>query len=196
MRPNDQMNVLAQHMRQGMSQQPTNALAMAGGRGGGMMQPMPGAMHGGAVPPFQMRQPDPSMPTQEQLDELWARQPTDQTGAMIEDLIRRSGGQLQAPWDRMDPRQPGRGSRLDDGLIRLAGGPAVGGEIARNDRWMRDLPNEGHDLTDQMRAQALAAGERPPTHRDFNSPPGQYRHEGAIPRPFHRRGGSPWYPDF
>jgi hypothetical protein len=97
---NNSLNVLAKPDRQQIMQRQPNVLSMPPG---GMV---PGAAQGNMLgQPFQMRQPDPSLPTQQELDELWATQPTDQTGAMIEDVIRRSGGQLQAPWDRMDPRQ-------------------------------------------------------------------------------------------
>lgn len=55
------------------------------------------------APPSQ-NMPDPSMPTQEELNQLWAEQPTDQIGALIEGAIAKSGGALIPPWDLMDSR--------------------------------------------------------------------------------------------
>jgi hypothetical protein len=46
-------------------------------------------------------------PTQETLNELWRRQPTDQNGVMIEHIIRQSGGRLRAPWDDEPQAPPG-----------------------------------------------------------------------------------------
>ena len=100
-------NVLAQQGQQmsGGSQghAPRNVLAMMGqGQQGGAM---PNAQQGGMMgQPFPLRAPDPQMPSQQDIDALWAQQPTDQNGAMIEHMIQRSGGTLQAPWERTQPQ--------------------------------------------------------------------------------------------
>jgi hypothetical protein len=83
-------------------------------------------------------------------------------------------------------------------------------EAARNQDYERRLPDEGHDLTDRMRAEARMRGERAPTHRDFGPSAnewatmggpgpgaGQFAGEsGESVRPFRRKGGSPMYRDF
>ena len=48
----------------------------------------------GQQPPMQR------LPSQEELDDMWRRSPTDGTGEMIDQIIQNSGGALQAPWDR------------------------------------------------------------------------------------------------
>ena len=78
---------------------PMNMLAR--GEAGGMGQ-MPPMMQPGPAPQ------QPGMPSQQDIDEAWARNPNDMTGEAIEQMVRRSGGALVAPWDREqappDPR--------------------------------------------------------------------------------------------
>jgi hypothetical protein len=77
--------------QQGIGQ---NALA---GDSGGMGQAFPLMMPGGPPPP------QPGMPTQQDIDDAWSREPTDMNAEAIEQLVRRSGGALVAPWDRQQP---------------------------------------------------------------------------------------------
>lgn len=87
-------NVLAGMPVQG----PQNML----GQGGGMPQPQ------GMPPGMPQQAPQggvPGMPTQEMLDELWRQQPTDSTGAQIEQIVRQSRGMLMPPWEREQQQQ-------------------------------------------------------------------------------------------
>lgn len=80
------------------------ANAIMGTANAGPFRPtMPDASRADAVQPFQMTPKASDLPTQEELDALWSESPTDQNGAMIEEMIRRSDGALQAPWDRIAP---------------------------------------------------------------------------------------------
>ena len=91
---------------------------------------------------------------------------------------------------------PGADDRVDR-IARALGNPSAS-EADRINTWRRDLPNKGHDLTDILRADAQAVGERPPTHRDFNSDvlADQPRGRRGGMKPFRRGGGGPEYPDF
>lgn len=42
-------------------------------------------------------------PTQQMIDEAWARMPTDDTGEQIEMIVKNSGGALVAPWESSRP---------------------------------------------------------------------------------------------
>lgn len=98
MRP--MMNALARPMPQ---QNTMNALAPQNVSGGGNMpgQPFPLTVPGPRPqPPMQG-----GMPTQEMIDEAWARNPTDMMGEQIDQLVRGSGGALVAPWDRQPQPQ-------------------------------------------------------------------------------------------
>ena len=85
----------------------------------------PGGQHG--MPPQQQ------LPSQQQIDAEWERNPTDMTAEAIEQLVRRSGGALVAPWAREQPppAAPGgapRGLLSDDPPpAQLRSGPGTGG---------------------------------------------------------------------
>jgi hypothetical protein len=73
-------------------------------------------------------------------------------------------------------------------------------ELDRNIMYDEGLPTHGHEWTDMVRAEAIARGQRPPTHRDFRGNPADWPTAQRSPsgklRPFSRNGGSPMYEDF